>query len=133
MPVQVALSGARKAAILLLTLGEDPSTEVFKHLRDDEIEAIAKELTGLGTVPAEMGEGVLSEFNQMASSAEYANYGSVEYAKRVMERALGPEPSRRILERVTTKFRSTAGFTSLERADPQQLSKFILAEHPQTI
>jgi flagellar motor switch protein FliG len=57
----------------------------------------------------------------------------VEYARRLLDRAVGPEASRRILERVTTKFRSRAGFTSLERADPQQLSKFILAEHPQTI
>ena len=43
MPVQVAMSGARKAAILLLTLGEDPSSEVCKHLREEEIEAIIKE------------------------------------------------------------------------------------------
>lgn len=133
MPVQVALSGVRKAAILLLTLGEEPSSEVFKHLRDDEIETIAKELAELGTVGADTGERVLDEFHQMASAADYANQGGYEYARRLLDRAIGPDGSKRILERVTTKFRSTAGFTSLERTDPQQLSKFILAEHPQTI
>src|SRR6476661_4540196 len=108
MAVQVAMSGARKAAILLLTLGEDPSSEVCKHLREEEIEAIIKELTTLGTVPAETGD-------------------------RILDRAKGAEASKRILDRLTTKVRTTAGFLSLERADPQQLSKFILAEHPQTI
>jgi flagellar motor switch protein FliG len=133
MPVQVALSGVRKAAILVVTLGEEVSSEMFKHLRDDEIEVIAKELASLGTVGADAGERVLGEFHQMASANDYATYGGVEYARRLLDRAVGPEASRRILERVTTKFRSRAGFTSLERADPQQLSKFILAEHPQTI
>ena len=133
MAIQVTLSGVRKAAILLLTLGEEPSSEVFKHLRADEIELIAKELAVLGTVNADAGERVLGEFHQMASANDFASYGGVEYARRLLDRAVGPDASRRILERVTTRFRSTAGFTSLERADPQQLSKFILAEHPQTI
>lgn len=133
MAVQTTLSGARKAAILLLTLGEEPSSEVCKHLRDDEVEAIARELSALGTVAADMGERVLDEFHQMASNAAYANQGGADYAKRILDRALGTDASRRILDRITTKFRSRAGFTSLERADPQQLSKFILGEHPQTI
>jgi flagellar motor switch protein FliG len=133
MAVQTVLSGPRKAAILLLTLGEEQSSEVCKHLQDDEIEAIAKELAAMGTVPADTGERVLDEFHQLASTSNYASQGSVEYARRVIDRARGPEASRRILDRVTTKFRRTAGFTSLERADPQQLSKFVLAEHPQTI
>jgi flagellar motor switch protein FliG len=133
MSVQVTLSGARKAAILLLTLGEGPSSEVCKHLHEHEVEAIAKELAAMGVVASETGERVLDEFSQMATTSNYATEGSVEYAKRVLDKAKGPDASRRILDRVTTKFRSTAGFISLERADPQQLSKFILAEHPQTI
>ena len=127
MTVQVALSGVRKAAILLLTLGEEHSSELLKHLQDDEVEAIAKELAALGTVAAETGERVLEEFHQLASSATYASQGGVDYARRMLDRARGPEASQRILERVDTKFRRTVGFTSLERVDPQQLSKFILA------
>ena len=69
MAVQVAMSGARKAAILLLTLGEDPLSEVCKHLREEEIEVIIKELTTLGTVSAEIGERILDEFNALASKA----------------------------------------------------------------
>jgi flagellar motor switch protein FliG len=133
MTVQAAVPGVRKAAILLLALGEERSSEVFKHLRDEETELIAKELSALGTVNAETGERVLEEFHQMVSASNYINQGGVDYARRVLDRAVGPDQSRRILDRVKTKSRSTAGFTSLAHLDPQQLSKFLLAEHPQTI
>ena len=133
MSTQINLSGARKAAILLLTLGEAPSSEVCKHLHEEEVEVIVKELADMGAVASESSERVLDEFSQMASAGGGSAFGSVDYARRVVDRAKGTDASRRILDRVTTKFRSTAGFISLERADPEQLSKFILAEHPQTI
>src|ERR1051325_2490980 len=132
MPIQVALSGARKAAILCLTLGEDVTADVFRHLQEDEIERITREVAALGSVAADTGERVLDEFHQMARAADYVTRGGVEYARRVLERTFGPDPARRILDRVVRSFKSTVGFHSLERADPQQLSKFILAEHPQT-
>ena len=133
MSVQVTITGARKAAILLLTLGEAPSAEVFKHLHEDEVEVIAKELTDMGVVAAESTERVLDEFSQMVSSGNGSTHGSVDYARRLIDKSKGVDASRRILDRVVTKKRSNAGFTSLEKADPEQLSKFILAEHPQTI
>src|SRR4051812_2923661 len=114
MSVQVSMSGARKAAILLLSLGEGPSAEVCKHLQEDEVEAIAKELAAMGNVPAETNERVLDEFSSMAQAGGITAQGSVEYAKRVLDKAKGQDVSRRILDRVTTKFRSTAGFISLE-------------------
>jgi flagellar motor switch protein FliG len=131
--VQVALSGIRKAAILLAALGEEPSSAIFKHLTNAEIERIVKELAQLGAVPPDTGERVLTEFNEMASAAEYVNQGGVDYARKLLERTLGVDESRRILERLARQFKSTVGFVQLERADPQQLSKFILGEHPQTI
>jgi flagellar motor switch protein FliG len=131
--VQVALSGIRKAAILLAAVGEEPSSQIFKHLTSSEIEQLARELAQLGAVPPDTGERVLTEFNEMASAAEYVNQGGVDFARKLLERALGVEESRRILERLARQFKSTVGFVQLERADPQQLSKFILGEHPQTI
>jgi flagellar motor switch protein FliG len=132
MAVQVALSGLRKAAILLTALGEEPSSQIFKHLSNDEIEKVVKELAQLGAVPADTGERVLTEFNDMASAAEYVNQGGLGYARKLLDRTLGLEESRRILDRLARQFKSTVGFVQLERADPQ-LSKFILGEHPQTI
>ena len=86
MAVQVTLSGLRKAAILILTLGEEPSAKVMKHMRDDEIELIAREIAQLGDVATEVGERVLDEFDKMATAAEYTNQGGVEYARRVLDR-----------------------------------------------
>jgi flagellar motor switch protein FliG len=131
--VQVQLSGVRKAAIVALLLGEELASAMFKFLQEDEIERIAKEVAAIGAVPAETGELVLEEFHQMSIAASYVARGGVDYAQKLLNKALGSDQARRILDRVMKSFQSTAGFTSLVKADPQQLSKFILAEQPQTI
>ncbi|HEY3380316.1 MAG TPA: flagellar motor switch protein FliG [Vicinamibacterales bacterium] len=133
MPVQQVFSGARKAAVLALMLGEETSSQIFKYLHEDEVERIAKEVAALGAVAPESGEGVLEEFHHMALAASYVARGGVEFAQQLLLKSLGPENARRVIERVVRSFQSTAGFTSLAKADPQQLSKFILAEQPQTI
>jgi flagellar motor switch protein FliG len=133
MSVQVTLSGMRKAAILALVLGEDVSTEIFKHLSQDEVERIAREIAGIGTVQPEDGERVLEEFHQLSVEAEYLTRGGVDYACKLLSKSLGPEAGPRAVKRVAKSFQSTAGFSSLEQADAQQLSKFILPENPQTI
>jgi flagellar motor switch protein FliG len=127
------MSGTRKAAVVLLHLGEEVSSEVFKHLSEEEIETLAREMAALGPVSSSVSERVMEEFHSTAIAAEYVTRGDVEYARRVLVRTLGQDSARRIIERVQRSFQSTAGFTSLEKADPQQLSKFILGEHPQTI
>lgn len=133
MAIQTVLSGTKKAAILVLTLGEEPAAEMFKHLQEDEIERIAKEVAALGSVAADTGERVLEEFHQMARAADFVTRGGIDSARRLLQRSFGSDGGQRILERVVRSFRSAAGFASLEKTDPQQLSKFILAEHPQTI
>ncbi len=133
MPIQTVLSGTRKAAILVLTLGEEVAAEVFKHLHEDEIEKLTREVAVLGAVGAETGERVLEEFHQMVRAANFVTRGGLDYARRLLQRTFGADSGQRILDRVMRSFKSTAGFASLEKTDPQQLSKFILAEHPQTI
>ena len=86
MAVQVNLPGVRKAAILVLTLGEEASAEVLKHLQEEEIERLAKELAGLGGVPAEAGEKVLDEFHTKASAADYMTRGGVDYTRRLLDK-----------------------------------------------
>jgi flagellar motor switch protein FliG len=133
MAVQTVMSGVRKAAVVLVLMGEEASAEVFKHFSEEEIEKIAREMAALGPVASSVSERVMEEFHSTAIAAEYVTRGDVDFARRVLVRTLGPDSARRIVERVQRSFQSTAGFTSLERADPQQLSKFILGEHPQTI
>jgi flagellar motor switch protein FliG len=128
-----AMTGIRKAAVLTLLLGEECSGQVFKHLHEDEIEQIAREVAILGSVPATSGEEVLEEFHSMWQAAEYVARGGVDYAQKLLVKSLGADMARRLLDRLVKSFESTVVFTALEKADPQQLSKFILAEHPQTI
>ncbi len=130
---QTPLTGARKAAIVMLALGEGRSAEVFKFLQEHEVEALAREVAAAGKVPTDVGEAVLTEFREMTDAADQIATGSVEQARRLLEQSVGPEAARRIIDRVVTSFKATAGFASLEKANPQQLSKFILGEHPQTI
>jgi flagellar motor switch protein FliG len=127
------MSGLRKAAIVALMIGEDASASIFKHLSEDEIETLLSEMAALGRVSSKMGEQVLEEFHQTAVAAEHVARGDIEFAKRVLIKSFGPDTARRMIDRVMRAFQSNAGFASLERADPQQLSKFILGEHPQTI
>jgi flagellar motor switch protein FliG len=131
--IQTTMSGLRKAAIVALMIGEDASASIFKHLSEDEIETLLSEMAALGRVSSKMGEQVLEEFHQTAVAAEHVARGDIEFAKRVLIKSFGPDTARRMIDRVMRAFQSNAGFASLERADPQQLSKFILGEHPQTI
>lgn len=133
VPRTAEITGIRKAAILTVLLGEDASSELFKHLNEEEIELIAREVALLGPVPAATATDVLEEFHQMWKAAEYVTKGGVEYASKLLSRSLGPEMAKRVLDQVVKNFKSTRAFTGLERADPQQLSKFIQSEHPQTI
>src|SRR3954470_3886643 len=131
--VTTTLSGVRKAAVFTVLLGEESSTAMFKYLHEDEIEQIAREVAILGSVPATTGEQVLEEFHNMWQAAEFVARGGVEYARKLLVKSLGADMARRLLDKLVTSFESTVVFTAIEKADPQQLSKFILAEHPQTI
>jgi flagellar motor switch protein FliG len=131
--VTSTLTGARKAAVFTLLLGEESSAAMLKHLHEDEIEQIAREVAIVGSVAEKTGEQVLEEFHNMWQAAEYVARGGVDYARRLLVKALGPEMAKRLLDKLVTSFESTVVFTAIEKADPQQLSKFILAEHPQTI
>ena len=133
MTAQPGPSGLKKAAIVSLMLGEEASAEVFKHLTEEEVERLAKEVAALGPVSTALSEKVLEEFHQTAIAADYVARGDLDFARKVLHKSLGAEGARKIMDRVLRSFQSTAGFTSLEKADPQQLSKFILGEHPQTI
>src|SRR5471032_2544273 len=99
-PAQSHMSGVRKAAIVVMALGEENSAKLFKHLQEDEIERIVREVATLGTIPPEVGEKVLDEFHQMATAADYIATGGVEHARRLLTKTLGPDLSRRILDRV---------------------------------
>jgi flagellar motor switch protein FliG len=127
------LSGPKKAAIVMMSLDDHASSAVFRCFQDGEIEQIAREIALLESVSLETGDAVLREATTLAESQRGVSSGGLEYARRMLAKSLDPEQSRRILDRVLHAFPTVSGFASLERVNPQQLSKFILGEHPQTV
>ncbi|MER3427155.1 MAG: flagellar motor switch protein FliG [Pyrinomonas sp.] len=128
-----AMSGARKAAILCVALGDEAASEIFKYLDEEEVQAISKELAALNNVPSELANEIAEEFQQILTARSYVISGGVEYAKRLLVKAYGPEVARRLIDRITRSLESTIGFEALQKVDPQQLSKLFQNEHPQTI
>lgn len=131
-PPNGAMGGARKAAILAVALGEQGCKEIFKHLREDEIERILREITTIGTVPTKTSEQVLEEFHTMCNAGD-AGRGDADFARRLVNSALGADTARRMHERVTRSSVLSRVFAKIEKADPRQFSKFLADEHPQTI
>jgi len=128
------ISGLRKAAILLVSLGEQVSAEILRHFDEEEVQAIGREVARIGSIPAEQAESVLEEFYQMTLAHDYMLKGGLDYARKLLINAFGPEQAKKILDRVIKALGSEmASFDALQKADPQQLAKFIHSEHPQTI
>lgn len=128
-----AASGITKAAIVALMLGEEASAAIFRHMNESEVELLAQEMAELGPVPGDMVERVLVEFHQAVVAPVQGTRGGVDYTRRVLSRSVGEPASRAIMERVQKAFQSNAGFAAIDRTDPNQLSKFVAGEHPQTI
>ena len=126
--------GVQKAATLLVILGEQVSGEVLKQLDEDEIQQVSREVARISAVSTEQAESVLDEFYQMTLAHDYVLKGGVDYARKLLINAFGPESARRLLDRLMKTLGSeVASFDELQKADPQQLAKFIHNEHPQMV
>ena len=126
------LKGPKKAAILLVALGSQASSKVFRKLAPDEVEILTREISALENVSSGVVEQVTQEFYQMVRAQEYIASGGMEYAEEVLEKALGSEKAMDVLQRVRRSMQ-VKGFNVLKEVDPNQLLSFIQKEHPQTI
>jgi flagellar motor switch protein FliG len=104
----------------------------MSKLSEEEIEQLTLDLSSLGTVDPEMREAIVEEFHQMYVANRYVTAGGIEYARHVLETALGPERALEILTRLQSSLQEVP-FEFLKRADPSQICTFIQDEHPQTI
>ena len=129
---QHSLTGKQKAAILLISLGPEVSAQIFKHLREDEIEQLTLEIANVRKVDAPEKEAVLSEFHQICLAQEYISQGGIQYAKEILEKALGPVKAMDIINRLTATLQ-VRPFDFARKADPAQILNFIQNENTQTI
>jgi flagellar motor switch protein FliG len=129
--ITAKVPGPQKAAILLVALGDKLGSEILKQLNDEEVKAVSKAIARLDKITPNQTESVLEEFSQ---ATQNGGRGGFDYAKKMLANAFGPEGAKRIAEHLPKS--GTQGnkhLESLQRADPQQLSRFIEGEHPQTI
>ena len=130
--VRRQFNGKEKAAILLIALGPDKSAEVFKYLNEEEIEELTLQIANMRMVSSEEKQQVIEDFYQMALAQEYISEGGIDYAKEILERALGSDKAVDIINRLTSSLH-VRPFEFIRKADPNQLLNYIQNEHPQTI
>ena len=126
------IPGRRKAAILLVILGPEKAAQVMKHLDEADVEMLTIEIANLGKIPDEEKKVVLQEFSEILKAREMLTAGGIEYAKKVLEKAFGPEKAMRIIERLVSSLQ-VKPFEFVKKADPLQLVNFLQNEHPQVI
>ncbi|MDR1108838.1 MAG: flagellar motor switch protein FliG [Spirochaetaceae bacterium] len=125
-------SGRQKAAIFLVSIGSDISAEIFKHLREDEIETLTFEIARLETIEPDQKDAILTEFNELMLASEFITTGGIDYARELLEKSLGSQKAIDIINRLTSSLQ-VRPFDFIRRTDPAHLLNFIQQEHPQTI
>jgi flagellar motor switch protein FliG len=126
------LTGRKKAAILLVSLGKEGAAEVFKHLSNDMIEQLTVEMAKTSAVEPEHTEFVMEEFIEASAARGYLAEGGMRYAREVLERAVGIQRAGEIMNRLSAVI-ETSPFDYLRATPPDQIAAFLRNEHPQTI
>lgn len=126
------MDGVEKAATLLIALGPEKSSQVFKHLKEEEIEQLTLEIANTSSVSPQTKEKVLSEFYEICLAQQYIAEGGIGYAKELLEKALGSDKARDVIGKLTASLQ-VRPFEFIRKTDPSQLLNFIQDEHPQTI
>jgi flagellar motor switch protein FliG len=122
--------GRRKAAVLLVTLGSDRAASVFKHLRDEEIEALSLEMAKLHNIEPAVTDSVLEEFAATVTAYDSFVSGGVDFAREVLERALGFDRASEIMQRLSSVIEMRP-FEFMRRTPPEQIVNFLRNESPQ--
>lgn len=126
------ISGVQKAAVLLIALGPEKSASIFKHLKEDEIEQLTLEIANTRSVSPATKEDVLAEFYEICLAQQYIAEGGIEYAKQLLEKALGQEKAKDVIGKLTASLQ-VRPFEFVRKTDASQMLNFIQDEHPQTI
>ena len=126
------ISGVQKAAILLIALGPEKSSQIFKHLKEEEIEELTLEIANTKSITTQTKDEVIKEFYEICLAQQYIAEGGIGYAKELLENALGTDKAMEVIGRLTASLQ-VKPFEFVRKADASQLLNFIQDEHPQTI
>jgi flagellar motor switch protein FliG len=126
------LTGARKAAVVLLQMGKEEAARVLSYLKETEVEELTAEIVRLGSVEGTVADDVLSEFHTLATAQRHVSQGGMDVARELLESSLGFDRAGEIFDRLSSVFMDVP-FGFLAQADPRQVLSFLQDEHPQTI
>lgn len=124
------LSGAQKAAIFLLGLGEEGAASIMKHMDPREVQSVGEAMAGLPTISAEQFSSVASEFTDNVNQVDPNGIGAEDFTRRVMVQALGENRARSMLSKVMQK-PPPKGVEALRWMDSRSVASLIKNEHPQ--
>ena len=127
-----SISNKQKSAAIMVALGSDHAAKIYKHLKDEEIEALTLEVAMMQRLDNDSMDDVLSEFYEMCMAQKFIIEGGVDYAKDALEKAFGLQNARNIMDKVVASL-GHRSFDFIKKIDPKQLYNFIQNEHPQTI
>jgi len=128
------LSGVRKAAVLLVAVGEELAKEVLRALPEVDVQWLTEELADLRGITPELSAEILEEFWELLETQNFMIHGGLDYASRLLIEAFGKERAEDLLMLVRRSQEEAQGnLAKLQRTDPQQLGKLLDSEHPQTI
>lgn len=128
------LSGARKAAVLLMAVGETLAKEILRSLPEQDVERLTGEFANLRGISPETSAAVLEEFWGLLETQGYVVHGGLDYANRLLAEAFGKQKAEDLMIQIRRAQELEQGnLAQLQRTDPQQLGKLLDAEHPQTI
>ncbi|MGI6144360.1 MAG: flagellar motor switch protein FliG [Peptococcia bacterium] len=126
------LSGRQKASIFMISLGPEKSAQIMKYLSEEEIEQLTLEIASIRTIESDELENVSKEFSELYMASHYIAQGGIDYAKEVLEKALGNEKTIEIIGHLSSNLQIKP-FDFIRKTDPSQVLNFIQGEHPQTI
>ncbi|MDH5465192.1 MAG: flagellar motor switch protein FliG [Thiovulaceae bacterium] len=127
------MSMAEKTAILMVQFGEEDTAMLFTHMGLESITEISKYIAAGKVIDKAVATAILEEFYAIFQSNQYLSNGGLDYAREILYKALGPEEAKKVLERLSKSMQSSQNFAYLQKIKPEQLSDFIINEHPQTI
>lgn len=127
------VTGIKKAAILMISLGPETSAEIMKMLPDSYIQKISYEIANIDYVKPEERESIIDEFIDMTQAREYILDGGIDYAKDLLNKALGPQRAKEVIDMLNQIQLREKPFDIARKADTAQLTTLLLSEHPQTV
>ena len=127
------VAGIKKAAILLISLGTETSAEIMRQLPESYIQKISYEIANIDYVNPDEVDEIATEFLEMAQAREYVLDGGVEYARNLLNTALGAQRAKEVIDMLNQIQLRERPFDIARKADPQQLTNLLLHEQPQTV